>query len=61
MNKLQELEEVTIEQENMISSLNHQIKRLNTEIDTWKARHELLSQQSAQDLAKYVEIIFQSN
>lgn len=52
LNKLQELEEVTVEQENMISALNQQVKKLNTEIDTWKARHELLTQQSAQDLAK---------
>lgn len=53
LNKLQELEEVTVEQDNTISALNQKIRHLNTEIDTWKARHEMVRQQSAQDLAKY--------
>jgi uncharacterized coiled-coil protein SlyX len=52
LNKLQELEEVTVEQDNVISGLNQKIRKLNTEIDTWKARHELLTQQSAQDIDK---------
>lgn len=43
----------------MISGLNQKVKRLNTEIDTWKARHELLSQQSAQDIAKQASIYYQ--
>lgn len=52
LSKLQELEEVTVEQDNVINGLNQKIRKLNTEIDTWKTRHELLTQQSAQDIAK---------
>ncbi len=52
LSKLQELEEVTVEQDNTISALNQKIKKLNTEVDTWKARYEILNQQAAQDLAK---------
>jgi uncharacterized coiled-coil protein SlyX len=52
LSKLQELEEVTVEQDNIIRGLNQKIKKLTTEIDTWKARHEFLGEQSAKDLAK---------
>ena len=53
LNRLQELEEVTVEQDNIISALNQKTKKLNTEVDTWKARYEILNQQSAENLAKY--------
>lgn len=52
LNRLQELEEVTVEQDNTISALNQKVRKLNTEIDTWKARHDLLKQNSAQELEK---------
>lgn len=51
LNRLQELEEVTVEQDNIISSLNIKIKKLNTEIDTWKARNDLQAKNSEQGLA----------
>ena len=53
LNRLQELEEVTIEQENTISGLQQKIKKLNTELDTWKARNEMQSQKSVADLAQF--------
>jgi uncharacterized coiled-coil protein SlyX len=52
LSRLQELEEVTIEQDNTISALNIKIRKLNTEIDTWKAKYELLNEKSAQELEK---------
>jgi len=51
LNRLQELEEVTIEQDNTISAMSQKIKQLNIEINTWKSRNEMLSQKSAADLA----------
>lgn len=33
------------------------IKKLNTEVDTWKARHDLVVQKSTQDLAQYLKIL----
>lgn len=50
LNRLQELEEVTVEQDNTISALQQKIKRLNTELETWRARYEMLSQKSANEL-----------
>ena len=52
LNRLQELEEVTVEQDNAISALNQKVKHLNTECDSWKARFELQIKQHEQDLAK---------
>ena len=42
MTRLQELEEVNAEQDNMISSMNDKIRKLNTEIETWKFRYDAL-------------------
>ncbi len=53
MNRLQELEELTIEQDNRISAQNQKIKKLNTEIDTWKARYEINNKKAEEDLTKY--------
>lgn len=50
LNRLQELEEVTVEQDNTISALQQKNKRLNTELETWRARYEMLSQKSASEL-----------
>ena len=40
--RLQELEEVSAEQDNTISALNDKIKKLNSEIETWQFRYETL-------------------
>ena len=42
LSRLQELEEVTVEQDNTISALHQKIKKLNTELETWKARYMAL-------------------
>lgn len=52
LSRLQELEEVTVEQDNTISALKMNIKKLNSEIDCWKTRHELLKQKSSEELNK---------
>ena len=52
LKRLQELEEVTVEQDNQISALNHTIKKLNTEVDTWKARFEISKQKADQEISK---------
>ena len=41
---------VTVEQDNTISALQQRNKKLNTELDTWKARYEILNKKSATDL-----------
>ncbi|CAF0743692.1 unnamed protein product [Brachionus calyciflorus] len=52
LNRLQELEEVTVEQDNTISALNQKIKKLMSEIETWKTRHDMLKQSSNDELTK---------
>jgi centrosomal protein CEP290 len=52
LSRLQELEELAVEQDNTVSALNQKIKKLNTECDTWKARHDILAQKSEQDTSK---------
>lgn len=51
LNRLQELEEVTIEQDNTISALQQKIKQLNIEISTWKSRTEILNQKTTSNQA----------
>ena len=43
---------MTVEQENIIGSLNLKAKKLNIEVDTWKAKYEMLSAKCADDLEK---------
>ena len=48
--RLQELEEITVENENTISALNQKVKKLTTEVDTWKTRYEMQTKKHEQDL-----------
>lgn len=52
LGRLQELEEVTVEQENSISALQQRNKKLTSEVNTWKARYEMLNQKAATDLVR---------
>jgi uncharacterized coiled-coil protein SlyX len=52
LKRLQELEEITTEQDNTISVSNQKIKKLNTEVETWKARYELLIEESDKKISK---------
>jgi uncharacterized coiled-coil protein SlyX len=40
--RLQELEEVTIEQDNTISALNDKTRKMNGDIEAWRVRYEAL-------------------
>ena len=52
--RLQELEEVNAEQDNTISAMNDKIKKLNTEIETWKFRYDALIDKFNKEKATYV-------
>lgn len=52
LNRLQELEEVTIEQDNQISAFKKQIKQLNSEISTWKSRCDLINEKTSAELVR---------
>lgn len=54
LQRLQELEEVTIEQDNTISVLNEKINKMNSEILTWKSRYELLIEKCNKEKERYV-------
>jgi centrosomal protein CEP290 len=53
LQRLQELEEVTIDQDNTISVLNEKINKMNSEILIWKSRYELLIEKCNKEREKY--------
>jgi uncharacterized coiled-coil protein SlyX len=59
--RLQELEEVNAEQDNTISAMNDKIKKLNTEIETWKFRYDALIDKFNREKATYFsnELLYQ--
>ncbi len=50
LERLQELEEVCAELENSVSALQQKNRRLQSEAETWKARHEALTEKSEVDM-----------